>query len=682
MSNLQPTLHGLLYLAALIAVVPVFPFLSLWVRVFLGVCLLVGLLRSRFRSGRTVGRLAVLITVIAVYFSAAQLSLQNVALPLVQVLCLLLAARLASEKNPRNMLQTFVLALVLLAASSLLTLDMLYLVYLVLLTAILSSALILLSFIQEDPHIHLPQTVLKPLGSLLLAVPAITLIIMMALFFILPRTPTPLWNVAGQQSAASAGMTDQVQPGSFADLASTGTIAFRAEIEELPAHMLYWRGIVFDRLDDQVWRRSNHQVQERVRPGGSDARDYVIYAEPKNDLNLVTLDRTVRLQGVSHRTENDGVFIRQRQDYRRSTYRGFAHPGAVAMLEGNVEGYLAVPASISPQLQDIASQLGGAGRDFDALVQQLEGFFLDQQLIYSSENLPVTETPLATFLFESRRGYCEHFASAFAVMLRLMDVPARLVGGYLGGTYNQFGKFYLVTEDRAHVWVEALNDDGVWVRFDPSRLAMNAEQAFSASVAPRTYFESLADALFHSWTRRVLNYDLQQQFELFREASDKLSKLRRFDLSVLPVVLISLSITGVILTVYLLLRRRSRAGLVNVYLRRVAECAGLEKVPAELGLYQLADLSGHPLCREFAERYGAAFYSGVPLDTKEYRRLEHIVRELKGKHLVIDVALPEGLGDNRQSTSLNVIDQKGNPYAVRRSQYHQRCHQRAKSPTG
>ena len=664
MNNLQQRVRWLLYIAALIAVLPVFPFLHLWVQIFLGICLAIGLLRSRIRWGRTTGRIAIAITVVAVTVSAAQLSTFEVALPLVQILCLLLAARLASEKTPRNMLQAFVLALILLASSSLLTLDMAYLFYLVLLILILSSALILLSFIHVDPQIQLPPGSMRGLRFFLLAIPAATLVLMLALFFILPRTPTPLWNVVGQESAALAGMTDQVRPGSFSDLASAGDIAFRAEIDELPASLLYWRGIVLDRLDDQVWRRSNHQVREQFRAGDSAGQEYVIYAEPKSDLYLVTLDRTDRIQGIAHRAESDGIFIRHRQDHRRTTYRGIARPEVVAVLEGDPDYYLAVPPSLSPLLRQVASELGGEDQDFSTLIERLETFFLQQQLTYSAENLPLTQAPLATFLFESRRGYCEHFASAFAVMLRLMDVPARLVGGYLGGTYNQFGRFYLVTEDRAHVWVEALNDDGVWVRIDPSRLAVNAEQAFSATVATRTYLQSLMDALFHSWTRRVLNFDLRQQFELFRDASEMLGGLRRLDVSMLPLVVPILVIASVLSLVLLARCRIKNAGLVPSYLRRVADCAGLERIPPEMGLYQLADLSGHPLCHEFAERYGAALYRGKPLEARERRRLKEIVRQLKGKRLVIEVALPESLGDNRKPSDPLQPVQKGHQHAI------------------
>ena len=649
MSNLQRLLNWLLYGAALLAILPVLPFVALWVQLFLGAGLIVGLLRSRMEWSQRSSRLAVLVTSGAVVVSGLQLTMTEVALPLVQVLCILLAARLASEKTPRNMLQSFVLALTLLAASSLLTLDMIYLAYLALMILMLSAGLVLLSFVDVDPAIRLSAQAFKGLTFFLLAIPLTTLVLMAAFFFILPRTPTPLWNIVGQERTAAAGMSDQVRPGSFSDLASTGDIAFRAETAELPAQLLYWRGIVLDQIDGQIWRRSNRHPDEQFRTEGGAGHELVIFAEPKSDPYLVTLDRSERLQGVSHRPESDGVFVRQRQDYKRTSYRAVGWPQGVASLNGSADFYLNVPATLSSQVRQAAAFIKAETLGFAERIAALENFFLEQRLSYSAEDLPRTESPVATFLFDSRRGYCEHFASAFAVMLRLMDVPTRLVGGYLGGTYNRFGKFYLVTEDRAHVWVEALNDQGEWVRIDPSRLAVNADQAFSAAVAERSYLQSVTDALFHSWTRRVLNYDVQQQFQLLRESSARLARLRQLNFSRLTGVVMFLSLACAVTLVWRRYWGTKDKGLLHSYLRQVARCAGLKRLPPALGLYQLATLSGHPLCQEFAESYGPVLYGGKELDPAQRKRLRDIVHQLKKERFVIEVALPQSLGDNGRS---------------------------------
>lgn len=655
MNDLHRLLRVLLYGAALTAIIPVFPFLHLWVQLFLGAGLAIGWLRKYLSGSQVRGWIGTLVTFVAVVWFVLQLSTTNVAEPLVQILSLLLAARLASDKTPRNILQIFVLSVILLAASSLLSLDMLYLIYLVLMIVILSGGLILLCFIRVDSETTLSRSEFKGLRLFLWCVPAGTLVLMMGLFFVLPRTPVPLWNVLGSESMALVGMTDQVQPGSISSLAASGEIAFRVETVELPVEQLYWRGIVLDQLDDQTWRRSSSKTGEVFRVEGAPAQEYLMVAEPKSDLFLVTLDRTDRLQGVAHRSETDGVFIRYRQDHKRMTYRGTIRPGAEAVFTGDPAPYLAVPASLSPQLVEIAALIAADAVGFEDRLSRLEVFFVQQQLSYSSRNLPQTPTPLATFLFDSRQGYCEHFASSFAVLLRLLDIPARLVGGYLGGTYNRLGNFYLVSEDRAHVWVEALNDDGVWKRLDPSRLAINADQALSLSFVSRSYVQNVMDALFHYWTRKVLNFDLQQQFQLFRQTTEVLVQLQDFELST-PTVGPLLLLFLVALLLFLLWRRRRAQGLVHAYLRQVARSAGMKKLPVALGLYHLGEAVDNPLCREFAELYGTAVYTDRPLSGADRQRLRQIIRQLKGQRLFIEVALPEALGDNRFSKADPVVD--------------------------
>jgi protein-glutamine gamma-glutamyltransferase len=232
-------------------------------------------------------------------------------------------------------------------------------------------------------------------------------------------------------------------------------------------------------------------------------------------------------------------------------------------------------------------------------------------------------------------------------MLRLLGVPARLAGGYLGGTYNPFGGFYQVGEDQAHVWVEALADDGIWQRIDPSRFAVNAEQAFLAGGSRnRLFLRHLVDALYHYWTRAVVNYDLQQQFQLVRETSNLLSQVPRPALAVPGATLWPVLLPLAVLALVVLWRKRRRETLVQSYLRRVARCGKIKKLPAAIGLQHLADVTGHPLCREFADLYGAAIYGGKRLSRAEHRRLRRIVRDLKGEKLFIDVALRPTLGDN------------------------------------
>ena len=401
-------------------------------------------------------------------------------------------------------------------------------------------------------------------------------------------------------------------------------------------------------MDGRTWKRSLRHPEETLsRPQGS-VFSWTFYSELKADRYLVTLDRPLQVDGVRHRLSPDGVVHGRFPAGRKVSYRVEAQPAARSRLNGSAGPFLVVPKDLSPRLRDLARQITAAGFSRGERIAWLEGYFSDLGLRYSRQQLPATNQPLDHFLFESRRGYCEYFASAFAILLRSASVPARLVGGYLGGEYNDLGGYYLVAEDMAHVWVEALDDDGLWRRIDPSRLAVNATEAVPG-VRPSTLsrLQIFQDALLHSWSRLVLTYDLRQQFRLIGKVSQQISAGSfpgSFHLNILP-WLLPLAALPVLL---ILLRRqyRRQALILQAFRHQAAKAAQLPALPAQLGLYDLARQTGDPACRRFAEIYGAAVYGKRSLKSRDYRQLRRIIRGLRGRTLSIPVEMRQRVGDN------------------------------------
>ncbi len=635
------------YLSALLGLMPVLPFLDLWVQLILGGGFLLGVLGDRSGHYLLSNRLATVLSVTFFVLFCVQVSFANLVPPLIDLLCLLMAVRLASDKSARHMLQLFLLATIILAASSMLTLDLAYLFYLVLIVLLVTSGLVLLSFYTADPQLRfgrqqwlllLKTVILLPVGSLLL---------MMVLFVLLPRTQTPLWNFLNPQPNAVIGMTDQVQPGSVAELSESTEIAFRAESERLPVDALYWRGIVLNRLEGRIWKRMLNVADEILLPDPGSEINLAVYSGPKADQYLVTLDRPIDVVQVRNIKSADGVVRGRFRDSRKLSYEVRAQLAARSQQTGDVAEYLRLPEHLSDRLRKVGNNIK-QGKDYPAKLALLEGFFLQQQLSYATTKLPKTESPVDTFLFDSRRGYCEYFASSFAILLRLAGVPTRLVGGYLGGDYNQIGGYYLVGEDAAHVWVEALDDQGVWQRIDPSQLAVNAEQAFSASSTQvSTTFRELADALLHNWSRLVLNYDLSHQFRLLRQVAHQVRELKDFESRSLVKLLWVLPPMVLVGLAYFWRQRQNRSErLLLRYRRLLAKAAGLESLPVAVGLFELAKCTGEPLCLEFADIYGGAVYRDKALDEEEYRKLRGIISRISEKLPAIEVALPTVLGDN------------------------------------
>lgn len=651
MVGIDRILHLLIYLAAAVSLLPVLPFLDWWVQLALAVALGSGMIGDRY--GRyLLGKLpATMISFGFFFLFLLQVSLVNLVEPLIQLLCLLLAVRLASDKSPRHMLQLFMLSTIVLAASSLLTLDIVYLLYLIVLVLLVTSGLVLLSFYATDARIRLSRRDWRVLLKTLLLLPVGSLLLMLVLFVILPRTQTPLWNFLNPRPTAVVGMADQISPGSVSTLSQSGQLAFRAETARLPAEELYWRGIVLNLLHGQTWERSRDVPDEKYLPGTMPERQLKIYTEPKAAAYLVTLDHPHRIELVRHRISADAVVRGRFSSGQKLNYLVFAQPDAHSKLLGKADQYLQLPDNLEPRLVAVGRDIGQQGKNFQDKMKRLETFFRRQQLSYSSQQLLLTAHPVETFLFDTKRGYCEYFASSFALLLRLAGVPARLVGGYLGGDYNQLGGYYLVSEDLAHVWVEALDDQGVWQRIDPSRLAVNAEQEL---LQPRqrglASMQILADALLYNWNRLVLSYDLRQQFELVRNLGRRVRDLKQVRLPSPRALLWG----GLLLVPFALhyLRRRFRTRelrLVRNYRRRLASCCGIDELPVELGLFELARRTGARPCQEFARIYGGAFYRDKALSTAEYRHLRALNRSLKGQQYSIEVAKPSADGDNMKS---------------------------------
>lgn len=638
MISVKQGLLTMVYLTAVIAIIPVIPHLAPWVLILLGSSFILGLV-SEYSGRRLLNdRLATLLSIAFFGLFLLQVSFVNLATPLILFLCQLLAVRLAGSYSGRHILQIFTLTAIILASSSLLTLNMGYLVYLVVLIVFTTAGLVLLSFHETAPDFRFKKREWPVLLKILVLLPLGSLLLMLVLFVILPRTQTPLWDFLNPRAGAQVGLSDKVSPGAISHLAASGEVAFRAEAKQIPATELYWRAIVFDLFDGQSWSRSQHPATETLIDDPSSEINVNIYAEPKNSPFLITLDRTLEASGIRHRKSGDGVFNIPPQGQKKSAYRVRAQYGAKSLLESSPSHYLKVPDSISRRLSEVSKTIA-KGKDFAAKRDLLDRFFIAQGLEYAATDLQPSVTPIEHFLFDSKRGYCEYFASAYALLLRLSDIPARLVGGYLGGEFNQLGGYYLIKEDAAHVWVEALDDEGVWHPVDPSRLAINAAELERSH---RGFdLQAVKDLLEHKWSRMVLNYDLRQQFNLLRGAIGQIRDIRGLDLkadrSAVYLTIIPVALVG------LWLWRRTRPlpeRLLRRYRQQLARAAGCEELPEVLGLFDLARLSGHPLCENFALIYGAALYQDRPLTTDEIKQLRETIRALTTLNPPLELTIP------------------------------------------
>lgn len=633
MVRIKRLLDLLAAVVALISLGPVFAYLDLPLLAVALLAIPIGLwCDSRERYPLPSG-LMTLLALCGMAYYALQVTRAEVALPVVHAMVVLVVIRLLTPKAGRDYLQIFVLALFILAGSSLIHLEIGFAVYLVLLIFGVTLGLVLLTVYVTDRKLVMNHADLLKLVRIGLLLPAVSLLLMAVFFIVLPRTSHPLWNFLNPTSRGVVGLADEVRPGTFAEVSANRALAFRAEGPELPPEERYWRALVLNQPQGGRWVRQSPPREGATHIEGPTPVTFLIYPEPRSDRYLVTLDRPTLVSGVRHRQSVDEVFVARAALDHRVRVEVHASPGARLQVLGRVDRnfYLQAPAEVSPRMRRLAATIHDRQADIAGRIEALGEFFRQQELSYAQDNLPTGPGAIDTFLFDQKRGYCEFFASAYVTLARLAGIPARLVGGYYGGEYNPLGGYYLVTEDAAHVWVEILAGDNRWQRVDPSQWAVNAATALGQAQGTRlSAVRQWLDNLNYQWVQAVVVFDLTRQISLLRETGDNLRNLRELSFSdawwqMAVLLLVCLAVVG---GVRFLLRKPREARLLERLRSRLAKRYGQENISPGAGLAELGDRLANEACREFARIYYGAVFRDRSLTTQEYQRLKRLLKRI------------------------------------------------------
>ena len=624
----------LCFLIALAGVIPIFAWLENFPRLVLAAGLILGVLQE-FKGRWYLKNWQFNLTLVPVFiWYALQYSNRNPIQPVVSVLVIMLAARLCGEKSIRNLMQINLLALFCLASRSLFELNPLFLVWLALLLLLVPVSLVVLTFHAQDQAMtfsrkEVHRVVLTALLITLLTVPAMAL-----LFPILPRTALPLWTFLNPTVSGSTGMSDKVEPGVVSSVSETRVPVFRAEMARQTTPP-YWRGTVFNTLKGGRWTRTAAVPDESSTPAGKPVIQ-TIYPEPSASKNLIGFDAPAEIRLPFVRMSPDLVFDYQRGLGRRVGY--VVRSGSDGLLRTskaiNRSFYLGVPEETSPLIRELGERIKKTGTTDQKRLELVEQHFLNGGYRYSREGLPTGKDAIQQFLFVSKQGHCEFFASACALLLRASGVPARLVGGYLGGEYNEVGGYYLVSQDMAHVWVEVYIAGKGWVRTDPSRFATNAGAVWNMqrklTLAAR--LRLLVDALDYRWNRNIVTYDFESQVSQLRSAGNRLQRMEQMIRARWKGSLTVFAGVTVLVLLFKLRLHRFRYSREEQLLRRFRQVLktkyGSDLVTDDKGLFELAAATDDALVQQFVAIYAAAVYQDKPLDQHEIRLLRKLLDAL------------------------------------------------------
>ncbi len=305
---------------------------------------------------------------------------------------------------------------------------------------------------------------------------------LVVLFFLLfPRINAGLRFELRPFRAANTGFSDRLSPGSIAALANSSEIAFRAEFpgsSTRPIGPMYWRGVVMWRCDGMEWR-APYDPRPKASPTTPEvAASQVVQSSKARQIQqritlaphgarwMFALDRPIKTVPGAMLARGDYLWsfqpIRKSRQYEvvSSEFSG----SEITPRERS--SALEVPASISPAVRDLAHSWAVHSRDSRGVVSSALQFFRTQGFSYSLT--PGEYDNLDEFLFRRRVGFCEHYATSFATLMRLAGIPARVVVGYLGGEYNDLGHFFLVRQADTHAWCEVWLPENGWTRVDPT----------------------------------------------------------------------------------------------------------------------------------------------------------------------------------------------------------------------
>lgn len=350
-------------------------------------------------------------------------------------------------------------------------------------------------------------------------------------FALVPRLATPWWGSPGAGLEGRTGLTDRMAPGSLTELLMDDSPAMRVTFDgpaPAPAQR-YFRAIVLSNFDGLAWTRDQHwpstAAPSVIPPQAAIRQDIML--EPSSMPWLPALELPLTAPPRSHLTREHTLVSRRRNDkprmYSVSSVPHHAH--GVELTDAERERAQALPDGFDPQARAHAMRWRLSGMDDAAIAAAALDMFRD--------NFSYTLTPpllgrhgVDDFLFGTRAGYCEHYASAFTVLMRAAGIPARVVIGYQGGWWHRDQQYLLVRQSDAHAWSEIWLPQRGWLRIDPTAAVSPARVDLGAPASNRAVrwpigrwwldTRNRLDGINRLWTRAIIQFDGQRQRSLLR----------------------------------------------------------------------------------------------------------------------------------------------------------------------
>ena len=363
---------------------------------------------------------------------------------------------------------------------------------------------------------------------------ALPLALVFWLFF--PRFSGPLWHMPDDAHSAGSGLSDTMSPGDIDQLALSDEVAFRVRFASAapPPQERYWRGPVMHDFDGRTWRHgySTALAAPPLHTEGPAYR-YTVTLEPHQHNWIFTLDWPSHADFPGGILTGDYTLV-QRDPVSRALEvdaTSYTHTHSSAPLsEPSRRRDTRVPTYRNPRSLQLAQTLRGSHPVDMDYVRAVLAMITQQPFYYTLTPPKLGDNSVDEFLFDTKRGFCGHYASAFATLMRAAGIPAHVVTGYQGGTFNRFADYWIVRQSDAHAWDEVWIEGRGWIRIDPTSAiaperverdlsgTLSAEEPLTSRWQRRTPWLADArlrlDALGQIWRERILFFDQDSQQKL------------------------------------------------------------------------------------------------------------------------------------------------------------------------
>lgn len=449
------------------------------------------------------------------------------------LLAIMAALKLLETRKRRDQFVLLFISIFLVMASLLREQFVWSLPYLLLAVVLTMTAWLRMSLANDGGDTSVRQSFRTGSRLILTAMP-----LMLAMWVLFPRISTPFWAIPVDTSTAASGLSDRMSPGDISSLSLSNAVAFRVKFEsQVPEPRdQYWRGLILYRFNGRTWTGwdpiMDRDARDELLVAGDPVR-YEVTMEPTQQQWIFALDipldwsRSEIFMGPQYQLAKAQP-IDQRMAYEATSYTRYRiEPEMTSYFRS---WYSHLPPETNPRTVQLAQSMRQTAGNDEAFIEDVLAKFHNEEFYYTLQPPKLGSHPVDRFLFDTRQGFCEHYASAFAVMMRAAGIPSRIVLGYQGGELNPLGSYLIVRQADAHAWTEVWLPNRGWYRIDPTaavapeRIESGINGAMMSGIgaswglsAPLEWLHSMGltwDALNAKWNDWILGYgpDKQESF--------------------------------------------------------------------------------------------------------------------------------------------------------------------------